>query len=69
LLQTAYIIDVNTLVMMQMFFQFSVRYSYDSSISFKGTIGMPDMFCSIATLAVFQLLFTYSLMSTALVYP
>jgi magnesium-transporting ATPase (P-type) len=59
-LETARTMAVNTLVMMEMFYLFSVRYSYGSSISFKGMLGTPAVLYSIAAVAVFQLFFTYT---------
>jgi len=59
-LETARTMAVNTLVMMEMFYLFSVRYSYGSSISFKGMLGTPAVLYSVAAVVVFQLFFTYT---------
>jgi magnesium-transporting ATPase (P-type) len=59
-LETARTMAVNTLVIMEMFYLFSVRYSYGSSMSFKGMLGTPAVLYSIAAVAVFQLFFTYT---------
>ncbi|MDP2282680.1 MAG: HAD-IC family P-type ATPase, partial [Pseudohongiella sp.] len=59
-LETARTMAVNTLVMMEMFYMFSVRYSYGSSISFQGMLGTPAVLYSIASVAVFQVFFTYT---------
>ncbi|MDP3516410.1 MAG: HAD-IC family P-type ATPase [Pseudohongiella sp.] len=59
-LETARTMAVNTLVMMEMFYLFSVRYSYGSSISFQGMLGTPAVLYSIAAVAVFQVFFTYT---------
>lgn len=59
-LETARTMAVNTLVMMEMFYLFSVRYSYGSLISFKGMLGTPAVLYSITAVAVFQLFFTYT---------
>ncbi|TFH74974.1 HAD family hydrolase [Gammaproteobacteria bacterium LSUCC0112] len=59
-LETARTMAVNTLVMMEMFYLFSVRYSYGSSISFQGMLGTPAVQFSIAAVATFQVFFTYT---------
>jgi len=59
-LETARTMAVNTLVIMEMFYLFSVRYSYGSSISFKGMLGTPAVLYSIAAVTVFQVFFTYT---------
>jgi len=59
-LETARTMAVNTLLMMEMFYLFSVRYSYGSSISYRGMLGTPAVLYSIAAVAVFQLFFTYT---------
>ena len=59
-LETARTMAVNTLVMMEMFYLFSVRYSYGSSISVKGMLGTPAVLYSIAAVTTFQLFFTYT---------
>ncbi len=59
-LETARTMAVNTLVMMEMFYLFSVRYSYGSSISFQGMLGTPAVLYSIAAVALFQVFFTYT---------
>lgn len=59
-LEAARTMAVNTLVIMEMFYLFSVRYSYGSSISFKGMLGTPAVLYSIAAVAVFQVFFTYT---------
>ena len=43
-----------------MFYLFSVRYSYGSSISVKGMLGTPAVLYSIAAVTTFQLFFTYT---------
>lgn len=50
---------VNTLVAMEVFYLFSVRYSHGTSITLRGVMGTPAVFWSIGAVTVFQLLFTY----------
>ncbi|ALO45257.1 ATPase, P-type (Transporting), HAD superfamily, subfamily IC [Pseudohongiella spirulinae] len=50
---------VNTLVAMEVFYLFSVRYSYGTSITLRGVMGTPAVLWSIGAVTVFQLLFTY----------
>ncbi|MDO8907207.1 MAG: HAD-IC family P-type ATPase [Pseudohongiella sp.] len=59
-LEVARTMAVNTLVAMEVFYLFSVRYSYGSSITFKGVLGTPAVLYSITAVAVFQLVFTYT---------
>jgi magnesium-transporting ATPase (P-type) len=59
-LEVARTMAVNTLVAMEVFYLFSVRYSYGSSITFKGLLGTPAVLYSITAVAVFQLIFTYT---------
>ena len=59
-LEVARTMAVNTLVAMEVFYLFSVRYSYGTSITFKGVLGTPVVLYSIVAVAFFQLVFTYT---------
>ncbi|MBU2099537.1 MAG: HAD-IC family P-type ATPase [Gammaproteobacteria bacterium] len=59
-LEVARTMAVNTLVAMEVFYLFSVRYSYGSSITFKGLLGTPAVLYSISAVTIFQLIFTYT---------
>ncbi len=50
---------INTLVMAQVFYLFSSRYIYESSLNLQGIIGSRPVLISISVLAVLQLSFTY----------
>lgn len=59
-IEVARTMAVNTLVAMEVFYLFSVRYSYGSSVTLKGMLGTPVVLYSITVVAVFQLIFTYT---------
>ncbi|MEL6964002.1 MAG: cation-transporting P-type ATPase [Pseudomonadota bacterium] len=51
---------VNTLVVMEIFYLFSVRYLGTSSIHLAGALGTPAVLASVGAVTVLQLLFTYT---------
>ena len=51
---------VNTLVVMEVFYLFAVRYLDSPSITLRGILGTPVVLISVASVAVLQLLFTYA---------
>ena len=59
-LEVARTMAVNTLVVMEIFYLFSVRFSYGSSLTLKGALGTPAVLWSITAVTVFQWLFTYT---------
>ncbi len=59
-LETARTMAVNTLVAMEVFYLFSVRYSHGTSMTLKGVMGTPAVLISIALVALFQCVFTYT---------
>jgi magnesium-transporting ATPase (P-type) len=58
-IETARTMVVNTVVAMEIAYLFSVRYSYGSSLTFRGILGTRAVLIGIATVTVGQLLFTY----------
>jgi magnesium-transporting ATPase (P-type) len=50
---------VNAIVVMEVFYLFSVRYSHGSALTAKGLLGTPAVLTGIAIVAVAQALFTY----------
>ena len=50
---------VNTLVAMEVFYLFAVRYLDSASITLRGVLGTPVVLAAIAAVVVLQLLFTY----------
>lgn len=59
-LEVARTMAVNTLVVMEIFYLFSVRYSYGSSLTLKSALGTPAVLWLITAVTVFQLLFSYT---------
>ncbi|MCU0970097.1 MAG: HAD-IC family P-type ATPase, partial [Rubrivivax sp.] len=53
-------VAVNTLVCMEVFYLFSVRYLKAASFTWSGVRGTPRVLASVATVFVLQLLFTYT---------
>jgi magnesium-transporting ATPase (P-type) len=51
---------VNTLVAMEIFYLFSVRYLRAASITFEGVLGTRPVLIGVITVATFQFLFTYA---------
>ena len=56
---TARTLAVNTLVAMEMFYLFAVRYLDSASITLRGVLGTPIVLLAVATVVALQLLFTY----------
>jgi magnesium-transporting ATPase (P-type) len=65
-LEQARTIAVNTLVAMEVFYLFSVRYLRTPSFTLRGVRGTPAVLLSIATVLALQLLFTYAPFMNAL---
>jgi calcium-translocating P-type ATPase len=59
-LEAARTMAVNTLVIMEVFYLFSVRYTYGTSLTWRGIMGTPAVLIAVAAVAAFQLLFTYA---------
>jgi magnesium-transporting ATPase (P-type) len=51
---------VNTIVVMEIFYLFSVRYVYGTSLTWRGALGTPAVLGGVAITVVAQLLFTYA---------
>lgn len=58
--ETARTMVVNTLVVMQIFYLFNVRYLRMRSITWQGALGTPAVLLAVAAVIVAQLLFTYA---------
>jgi magnesium-transporting ATPase (P-type) len=59
-LEEARTVAVNTLVAMEIFYLFSVRYLKARSFTWQGVKGTPLVLASVATMVVLQLAFTYA---------
>ena len=57
---TARTLAVNTLVAMEMFYLFAVRYLDSASITLRGVLGTPIVLLAVAAVIALQLLFTYT---------
>ena len=53
-------IVVNALVIMEIFYLFSVRYTQGTSLSLRGVLGTPAVLLGVAGVTLAQLLFTYA---------
>jgi magnesium-transporting ATPase (P-type) len=51
---------VNTLVAMEVFYMFSVRYSHSSALTWRGVLGTPVVLMSVGAVLALQLVFTYT---------
>ena len=51
---------VNTLVMMEIFYLFNVRYLHMTSFSIRGALGTPAVLAAVGVVVVAQLAFTYA---------
>jgi magnesium-transporting ATPase (P-type) len=51
---------VNTLVVMEVFYLFSVRYLSVTSLTWRGVLGTPAVLYAVGTVTVLQLIFTYA---------
>ena len=58
-LETARTMAVNTLVVMEIFYLFSVRYVHGTSLTWQGVLGTPAVLIGVATVIVAQFAFTY----------
>ncbi|WP_200840898.1 cation transporting ATPase C-terminal domain-containing protein, partial [Geminicoccus flavidas] len=58
-LATARTMVVNTLVVLEIFYLFNVRYLHMTSITWKGAMGTPAVLAAIAAVVVAQFAFTY----------
>ncbi|MDP3489732.1 MAG: cation-transporting P-type ATPase [Phenylobacterium sp.] len=58
--ETARTMVVNTLVVMEIFYLFSVRYVHGASLTWQGVLGTPAVLMGVAGVVVAQLAFTYA---------
>ncbi|MBA1148820.1 cation-transporting P-type ATPase [Ectothiorhodospiraceae bacterium WFHF3C12] len=58
--ETARTVAVNTLVVMEVFYLFNVRYLHGASLTWRGVLGTPAVLWAVGTVATLQLLFTYA---------
>jgi magnesium-transporting ATPase (P-type) len=58
-LETARTIAVNTIVVMEIFYLFSVRYVHGTSLTWTGVLGTPAVLIGVAAVALAQLAFSY----------
>lgn len=58
-IETARTIVVNTIVVMEVFYLFSVRYLYATSFTLRGLVGTPAVLIGVAGVVVGQIAFTY----------
>jgi magnesium-transporting ATPase (P-type) len=58
--ETARTVAVNTLVAMEVFYLFSVRYLKSPSFTLQGVKGTPRVLLAVAAVFVLQLIFTYT---------
>jgi len=59
-LETARTMAVNTIVVMEIFYLFSVRFVHGASLTWPGVLGTPAVLAAVATVAAAQLFFTYA---------
>jgi magnesium-transporting ATPase (P-type) len=59
-IETARTIVVNTLVVMEVFYLFSVRYVHGTSLTLQGVLGTPAVLVGVSVVVVAQLLLTYT---------
>ncbi len=59
-LEAARTMAVNTLVVMEIFYLFSVRYTYGSSLTLQGVKGTPAVLMAVVAVVALQLLFTFT---------
>jgi magnesium-transporting ATPase (P-type) len=57
--ETARTMVVNTIVVMEIFYLFSVRYVHGPSLTWQGVLGTPAVLIGVAIVVVLQLSFTY----------
>jgi magnesium-transporting ATPase (P-type) len=58
--ETARTLVVNTIVVLEIFYLFNVRYLHMQSITWRGALGTPAVLLAIGVLVLAQLLFTYA---------
>jgi len=58
--ETARTMAVNTIVVMEIFYLFSVRYVHGASLTWQGVLGTPAVLTAVVTVVAAQLLFTYA---------
>jgi magnesium-transporting ATPase (P-type) len=58
--ETARTLVVNTLVVLQIFYLFNVRYLHMASITWRGALGTPAVLWAVAAVVAAQLAFTYA---------
>jgi magnesium-transporting ATPase (P-type) len=51
---------VNTLVVLEIFYLFSVRYVHGTSLTWTGVVGTPAVLLGVGSIVVAQFLFTYA---------
>ena len=59
-MEEARTIAVNTLIAMEIFYLFAVRYLHGGSITLRGILGTPPVLIAIAAVLSLQALFTYA---------
>ncbi len=59
-IETARTLAVNTLVVMEVFYLFSVRFLRMRSLTVRGVLGTPAVLAAVAAVAVLQIIFTYA---------
>ena len=59
-LETARTMAVNTLIAMEVFYLFSMRYGYGTSVTWRGVVGTKPVLISLALITIAQLLFIYA---------
>jgi len=59
-LETTRTMAVNTLVVMEIFYLFSIRYIHGTSFSLRGIVGTPAVLIAVATVTLLQFLSTYA---------
>jgi magnesium-transporting ATPase (P-type) len=58
-IETARTMAVNTLVVMEIFYLFSVRYVHGTSLTWRGALGTRSVLIGVATVVLAQIAFTY----------
>lgn len=59
-LEAARTLSVNTIVVMEIFYLFSIRYRHGASFTWDGLLGTPAVLIGVGTVALLQLAFTYA---------
>jgi magnesium-transporting ATPase (P-type) len=59
-IEEARTVVVNTLVVLEIFYLFSVRYLKTSSITWRGMLGTPAVLITVGAVTVLQIMFTYT---------